>query len=106
MGIPSITYSGSVLPLIVVAPRIRTDSQPLGVRVMVTPGTRAWRTFSMGWDGFWARSSAVTTVPLAGRVGSGSGMSFTGGRTWPRQPEVRPPIKAQQTARRGGNDAI
>jgi hypothetical protein len=33
-------------------------------------------------------------------------MSFTGEGTLPRQPEQRQPIKAQQKAKRGVNDAI
>src|SRR6266513_2420727 len=97
-------YSGSVLPVMVVAPRMWMESQPAEVRVIMTPGTLDWRTFSIGCEGFWARSSAVTVAPVSGRVGDGSGRSLTGAGTRPRQPRLA--ASAHKTDRRSGNDAI
>ncbi len=39
-GIPSTTYSGSLLPMKVDGPRIRMEKPPAGVRITCTPAKR------------------------------------------------------------------
>jgi len=58
---PSMTYSGSLLARIDVVPRMRTERLPSNPRVTVTPGKRPISTCSIGWPGWRAMSSAVTT---------------------------------------------
>src|SRR2546425_487626 len=65
---PSMTYSGSLLPRMDVMPRMRTARPPSAVRVTVTPGNRPMRTFSIGSPGVRWMSSEVTVAVCAGLV--------------------------------------
>ena len=100
---PSITYSGSMLPLIDELPLIRMATPPSGVRVTITPGTREASVFSIASSVAPARSmsSPVTVVPGWGTAGDPEGAGFsTGGVAFPEaQPEARPNTRAQERAR-------
>ena len=65
VGIPSITYSGSLLPSVPM-PRIRTVELPAGEPsvVMLTPGTRPCRFFT-GFDDGKSRTSSLLMTDTA-----------------------------------------
>src|SRR5881628_1936358 len=69
IGMPSITYSGWLLPVNDEPPRMRTAMPPSGARVTSTPGNRPSKIFSMGWPGLRSMSSEVTVRAPGGLVG-------------------------------------
>lgn len=77
MGIPSRTYNGALLELIVEDPRIRMEMPPSADRVTQTPGYLAASWSSIGTVGERLMSSAVTPGPDDG-LGSIGSTSPTG----------------------------
>ncbi len=69
IGKPSITYSGSVLPLIDVVPRTRTEMPPPGALdacVTTTPAAVPWSSWSSDCTGAFSRAEVdtVATEPV------------------------------------------
>src|SRR5688572_7994412 len=94
IGMPSNTYSGSLLPYTDDAPRMRTARPPSAARPTVTPATRPARIFSTdSVCGVFSIVSAVTVQAVAEFDPSGrAGVGAVSGR-----PD--PPHAAAETAR-------
>src|SRR5688500_18988517 len=101
-GVPSITYSGSLLPVIDELPRMRIAMLPSAVCEMYNPGTLAASARSMDSLGVRSRSSAVTRFGFRGRLAVGSGSAL-----FPEaHPEMSPAKRPQTTAARSENDML
>src|SRR6266513_1145425 len=104
-AMPSITYSGSLLPVIEEFPRMRMAMLPSAVCEMYNPGTLAARVRSIDSLGVRSRSSDVTSVPPSGprdgRLTVGSGA-----RLPEAHPARRPARTEQDRATRSVYDAI